>query len=83
LKHRFDMRSLGIGLVLAVAYAVLAGAAGNGAPQTGRFAIGTNEGHMFVLDSATGQVWEKYTAPNGGNTDSDFSAPKIKGDPAP
>jgi len=49
--------------------------------EYGRFEIEVNDGHAFVLDSATGQVWsEPLIDPEGGirpiEPDPNFYAPK-------
>jgi len=49
--------------------------------EYGRFEIEVNDGHAFVLDSATGQVWlETLINPGGGirmvEPDPNFYAPK-------
>jgi hypothetical protein len=42
----------------------------------GRYQLTTTAGHAYVLDTATGQVWEKYAPPNEGMTDQGFRDPK-------
>jgi len=42
----------------------------------GRYQLGTTAGHAYVLDTATGQVWEKYAPPTEGTTDQAFKDPK-------
>jgi hypothetical protein len=49
----------------------------------GRFQIAGVPGHVYVLDTATGQVWEAYASTGSGSTDSDFKQPKVKPRPAP
>ncbi len=41
-----------------------------------RYQMQTVEGHAFVLDTATGQVWEKWVPPNGGGGTAGFHEPK-------
>lgn len=41
-----------------------------------RFQIQTAEGHAFVLDTATGEVWERHFIPGGGGNSSGFNEPK-------
>jgi len=43
-----------------------------------RFQIAGNPGHIFVIDSVTGQVWEDFTPQTKGGKSPDFSAPKLK-----
>ena len=42
----------------------------------GRYQMTTTAGHAYVLDTATGQVWEKYAPSNEGATDPTFKDPK-------
>jgi len=49
-------------------------------PAPGRYTIATNSGHAFVLDTATGRVWEKFTTAGGGETSPDFTAAKTNQD---
>jgi len=35
-------------------------------PQLGRFQIEGSSNHMCVIDTATGQVWDKYVSSSGG-----------------
>jgi hypothetical protein len=46
--------------------------------QIGRFKMASTNGHVYVLDTATGQVWEAFAGPNQGSTDKDFKDPKVK-----
>jgi hypothetical protein len=54
-------------------------------PIPARFTIGGGDKHAYVLDTATGQVWEKSHSPNNENRDypvsetPGFIAPKIPG----
>jgi hypothetical protein len=56
----------------------LAPAAGQ-EPPAGRFQIAGIPGHAYVLDTATGQVWETFGAAGTGSSDGDFKSPKLKG----
>jgi hypothetical protein len=47
-------------------------------PGIGRFQIGTNLGHSYVIDTATGQVWETFVSANQGSNDAEFKSPKVK-----
>lgn len=42
----------------------------------GRYQMTANVGHAYVLDTATGQVWEQYAPANSGFNDSEFRQPK-------
>jgi hypothetical protein len=77
--------SLIIGVCLIIAAAVLGFAVsprpGGQEPPRGRFQVAGSPGHAFVLDTATGQVWEKFEGESGGETTTGFSDPKLKGNP--
>jgi len=45
-------------------------------PAIGRFQMGSVPGHAYVIDTATGQVWEDFAIPNQGHSDDDFKRPK-------
>jgi hypothetical protein len=47
-------------------------------PQIGRYQIGGVPGHGYVLDTATGQVWQDFATASSGSSDKDFTSPKIK-----
>ena len=63
-----DMKSALIGGFVAAIILCLVGAVlFTPAEYYGRFEIETNDGHAFILDSATGQVWSaKFPVPQGG-----------------
>jgi hypothetical protein len=46
--------------------------------QIGRFQMSGVPSHAYVIDTVTGQVWQKFAAANEGGTDPDFHKPKIK-----
>ena len=47
-------------------------------PQPGRFQMGGVPGHAYVLDTATGQVWEDFAPAGSGSSHPDFNKPKVK-----
>jgi hypothetical protein len=47
-------------------------------PQIGRYQVGGVPGHAYVLDTATGQVWQDFAPATEGSRDSDFTQPKVK-----
>ncbi len=47
-------------------------------PQLGRYQMGGVPGHAYVIDTATGQVWEDFTLPTAGSSDPDFKKAKVK-----
>jgi hypothetical protein len=46
-------------------------------PSPGRFQMVANENHVFILDTATGQAWEKFVTSNQGVTSDDFAKEKL------
>jgi hypothetical protein len=54
--------------------------AGTPAGPIGRFQIAGIPGHAYVLDTATGQVWERFDTASSGSSSKDFLEPKIKGE---
>ena len=47
-------------------------------PQVGRYQMGGVPGHAYVIDTATGQVWEDFATASQGSSDPDFKKPKVK-----
>lgn len=45
--------------------------------QVGRFQMATTAGHVYVLDTATGQVWGTFVSASQGSSDKDFKDPKV------
>ena len=77
------LKSVLIGGLLGVAILCLVGAVPSvRTDEYGRFQIETNNGHAFILDSATGQVWSsRFPSPESGfgvKPDPNFHAPKTK-----
>lgn len=50
-------------------------------PAAGRYQIAGCPGHAFVLDTATGQVWEQFEPESQGSGSAGFLEPKLKGKP--
>ena len=83
MQNRLDVKTLILGVVLGGCLTASLGAVAVGGPAAGRFTMVTNEAHAYVLDTATGQVWERF-APTGSGFDSNnFHEPKIKPSKAP
>jgi hypothetical protein len=78
MQTRMNVRTLILGIILGGCLTASLGAVDNSSPSSGRFAIATNEGHVFVLDTITGQVWERFTPPTPGGDSNGFYYPKIK-----
>jgi len=77
MQSKVEVRSVLFGVLLGVLLMASFGAVANPAGAPGRFVIETNEAHAFVLDTATGQVWEKFTPSSQGQTDNEFARPKL------
>lgn len=43
----------------------------------GRFELEATPNHVFVLDRDTGKVWQKFLSTDSGQSDQDFTLPKI------
>jgi len=63
MKTKFDPKSLLVGALAAVVLACVAGASHLAGPEVGRFRIEANQEHAFVIDTATGRVWQKQFRP--------------------
>lgn len=73
---KIDLKSLAVGIVVGVALACALGAAAVQG-EVGRFQIFGNENHVYILETTTGRVWEKYVTASQGGTSSDFAKPKV------
>lgn len=82
MQTKLDARALILGVVLGACLTASLGAAGVGGPPAGRFAMATHESHAYVLDTATGEVWENFNPPSTGRDSDHFNDPKIR-TPAP
>lgn len=78
MKTQYDLKSFMIGVLLTALVVLTLGTIKNETLQVGRFRVETNTNHIFVVDTATGQVWEKYVRSSGGSTHEDFAKPKLK-----
>ena len=78
MKMAYDLKSFLIGVVLTALVVFTLGATKDESPQVGRFRTETNRNHVFVIDTVTGQVWEKYVESTGGTTDENFAEPKLR-----
>jgi hypothetical protein len=47
-------------------------------PYVGRYQMSGVPGHAYVLDTATGQVWEDFATATQGSSDRDFKKAKVK-----
>jgi hypothetical protein len=78
MKTAYDLKSFLIGVLLTVLVVLTLGATKDESPQVGRFRVETNRNHVFVVDTVTGQVWEKYVRVSEGTTSQNFAEPKLR-----
>ncbi len=76
MKTKLEINSALIGLGIGV-FVTLGLAAASSPGPVGRYQIGGTSSHGLVVDTVTGQVWEKYLPQNEGHSDADFSKPKF------
>lgn len=74
---------LGVCLIIAALIVTLvprpqASAPAPSGPQVGRYQMGGVPGHAYVIDTATGQVWEDFASASQGSSDPDFKKSKVK-----
>ena len=50
----------------------------NRAAVPARYQLQVVDNHAFILDSATGQAWERYLSSNSGGNSPDFLVPKTR-----
>jgi len=77
MKMNLELKSLFVGVIITVLLTLALGATKESFLRVGRFHIEVDHNHVFVLDSITGQVWEKYLLPDRGTTSKDFAEPKL------
>ena len=77
MKGMFDLRSFLMGAVLTVFILLALGASLNSSHQVDRFRFGASGNHVFVIDTATGQVWGKYVTPRRDMTSQEFMSPQL------
>lgn len=66
MRGTIDIRNVLIGALAAILVTCALGAVGDDSDcLTGRYALGTNPGCAFVLDTMTGQVWGIVTSQEG------------------
>ena len=79
MKQTIDLKSLLIGALGALTLMFATGAGVPDLNNAPRFQIDVIPGRAFVLDTETGQVWEKFFPTGaGGITSLDFDKPKGK-----
>ena len=80
MKAMIDLRSFVVGAALSALVILALGASLADSPQAGRFRIQTTASNVFVLDTATGQVWGKYVSPRRDIKDEEFMSPRLSPD---
>lgn len=77
--NRDNVVAFAAGTVVAVAVIFALGAAADiSEPQIGRFQIEKDGNHAYVIDTATGEVWQQHALPSRGSNSTGFSEPKLK-----
>lgn len=71
MKTRIDIKSAVVGGLLVAGLCLLAGASGGLSAMIGRFQIACTDSVCYLVDTATGQVWD--------HGDPDFKSPKLPG----
>lgn len=77
MKTQIDIKSALIGLFAGIAAVLAIGASSSTPHPLGRYQIGGTASHAFVIDTATGQVWSKFTPQQSGETSGEFAKPKL------
>ena len=77
MKAMFEIKSFVIGAVLAAIILLALGASLKESPQVDRFRITSTTNNVFVLDTATGQVWGKHVVPRQGMQSQEFMDPRL------
>ncbi len=73
MREKFDLKSILVGAILAAGLFLAFGAAHRPANQTRRFKIEASDRYVYILDTTTGQLWEKYM----GARNKEFAEPKL------
>ena len=69
---------LGVCLIIAALIVALMPRPAAPGTQVGRFQMSGVSGHSYVVDTSTGQVWERFTIASEGGSDPDFKDSKVK-----
>ncbi len=76
-----NLLHLGLGVVAGVLLALTVAAMLNPTASTGRYQVSVGAAHAIIVDTVTGQAWEKYLPVNEGSTSPGFLDPKLKPNP--
>ncbi len=78
MSRQIDIKSFIMGILVAACIGLVMGAGQYSASSpNGRFEIAVRDNHAYVLDSATGQVWERFILSNQGQTSKNFKSAKV------
>lgn len=77
MKTQIDLKSALIGVLAGIAGMIAVGASSS-TPAIGRYQVGGTASQGFVIDTATGQVWTRFTPSGSGTSDNDFALPKVR-----
>jgi hypothetical protein len=78
MRTTYDLKSSLIGVLITALVVLALGAIKDESYQVGRFRVETNRNHVFILDTMTDQVWEKYVRVSEGTTSENFAEPKLR-----
>ncbi len=74
---KVDIKSFIIGVLVSAVIFLALGAKQPTNPQlTGRYQVSVGTGRAMIIDTQTGEIWEKYVAATSGPTGKDFNGPK-------
>ena len=78
MKPTCDFKSFLIGVLFTTLVVLTLGATKDKSHRVGRFRVETNRNHVFIVDTMTGQVWEKYLRVSEGTTSEEFAESKLR-----
>lgn len=81
MNARLDVKSMVIGALIMLCIALTIGATSRTSPAANarfQLALPGEGSNAYVIDTATGRIWEKHPTP--GNTATEFRLPKTDGE---
>ena len=75
---KLDIKSAVMGGVVVAVAAIFLGA-GKSEPTVGRYQVSVGPSRAFIVDTMTGQAWEKFVSQSQGETSNNFLSPKVEG----
>ena len=76
MNRNSDLCKVVLGILLGMGAILALGASRTDEPKLGRYQITTSDTRAYIIDTATGRVWEKFTDRSAGSTDPDFKTAK-------